>query len=345
MSEFKGKKIEIGCRFKADGNTPEKGIYIDNLKIITDEKEIFTDNGEGVSGFSLEGFSLIDGREYNNQYYLLEWRNGENGLVDQGLNVVNIGRPGLKYNKGLVVWYVNEKYLKNKDQNVKGHPGELFVGVVDANQNPVKMKNGDEPEIIAASNYQMHDASFSLRKSNKLDIKWKGSKWIAYDTKGEVNPAFEDSTNYTAAGYNITNGLILNKLGLKVFITDESKDSSTTKIHIAKYKNGSQAMLQEDFIIKEIKMLSDKIYVETKDRYADKAYVEYEGKDGQREQVELTLNNDGKYEGNIGFISTDKLANWKIGYMIFEDEEGNAKAIYNKDVYKIFGANLKISKN
>lgn len=344
LNEFKGKKIELGFRFKADGNTPEKGIYIDSLKVSADGKEIFTDNGEGIAAFNLEGFSLIDGREYNNQYYLLEWRNGENGLVDQGLNVVNIGRPGLKYNKGLVVWYINEKYLKNKDQNVKEHPGELFVGVVDANQNPVKMKNGDEPEIIATSNYQMHDASFSLRKVNKLDIKWKNSKWIAYDTKSEINPVFEDSTNYTAAGYNSTNGLILNKLGLKVFVTDESKDSSTAKIHIAKYKDGSQARVQEDSIIQEIKIIGDRIYVEAKDKYGDKAYVEYEGKNGQREQVKLTLNNEGKYEGNIGFLSTDKGANWKIRYVIFEDAEGNAKAVYNKDIYKIFGANLKIIK-
>lgn len=345
LSQFKGKKVQLGFRLKTDTNTPEDGMYIDDLKVTANNNVIFEDNAEGESKFDFEGFSKSDCVDRENQYYMLEWRNSKNGLVDKGLKTINIGYPGLQYDPGLTVWYINENYAKDGpggiDQNVAAHPGGLFAGVVDADQTPVTYQYEDQaspkPDRIF---YQMHDATFSLRPSSpvKIEGSYNGKKYVVLDDHTFMNPEFNDADDYTASNVNKQYGLSLVNYGLRVYVTDESKDRSTAKIHIARYTNGSKCAKQDDSVIKNIKVEDNKLYVQTDDEYGDKAYVRYVGKDNAKQEVVLNLK-DGKYEGNADFLK-DEDANWQIDCIILIDEDGNAKAIYNKQVHKIFGTNL-----
>ncbi|WP_410506338.1 immune inhibitor A domain-containing protein [Haloimpatiens sp. FM7315] len=342
LSEFSGKKIQWGFRFRTDANTKEEGIYIDNINITSEDKKIFEDNAEGDSRFNFEGFSISDGYERSSHYYLLEWRNNENGLVDNGLSTINIGRPGLKYDAGLVMWYINNKYAGAKpDQEVKNHPGELFAGVVDADQEPIVYCYEDGRYGTDRANYQMHDAAFSLKPGSDFKMEanvGKSNHYTVMDKQTYANPCFEDVKNYTAT-YNKEIGLKLEKYGLKVFVTDESKDRSTVKLHIAKYKDGSQITTQDKSLIKEIKENDGKVYVKTDKIYGDKMYVDYIGKYNKRRQIMLQLK-DGVYEGEAKFLEEEKDVDWKIEFLILYDKSGNAKALYNKDVYGIFGVTL-----
>ncbi|HAK41603.1 MAG TPA: hypothetical protein DCM59_01265 [Clostridium sp.] len=341
LSQFKGKKVDFRFRFRSDSNTPEEGIYFDDIKIVDNGSTLFADNSEGESKFNLNGFKQSDGVEVYDHYYLLEWRNsGAGTLVDQGLQTINIGRRSLEYDPGLVMWYINGKYDGFKpDQDTNEHPGELCVGVVDADQNPVTYKYTYGESGADKMNYQMHDAAFSLRPGSNLEVKGGSDKntFTVKDNNTFMNPVFNDSNDYTANYWGDPSGLILKNYGLKVFVTDESKDRSTAKIHIAREIDGSQYTLQENDLIKAIKVENDRLYITSDDEYSEKAYVEYVGKDNAKQQLVLNYK-DGKYVGNAEFLAEDN--EWKISHVIFMDKVGNAKAIYNKEVQKIYGADF-----
>lgn len=342
LSAFKDKKIDLRFRFKTDSNTPEDGIYIDDIKITADNNVKFTDNAEKDSMFNFNGFGKSDGAISYNHYYLLEWRNsGAESLVDKGLKTINIGRKGLEYDPGLVVWYINEKYAGFKpDQNTAGHPGELFAGIVDADQTPVTYRYEKSGQSGADNvNYQMHDAAFSLKPTSTLKIEKSTNtdKYYIEDNHTFMNPVFNDSKDYTASSYNSEAGLKLKNYGLKVFVTEESKDRSTAKLHIAKYKDGSNTTAQDSSLLTSLKVENNKLYVGTKAKYGDKAYIEYVNKDNKKQEVVLNYEN-GKYVGDVSFLSQDN--SFKISHIILIDGAGNAKAVYNNEVHKIFGADF-----
>ncbi|MEG0307298.1 MAG: immune inhibitor A [Clostridium sp.] len=341
LSGFADKKIDIRFRFKSDSNTSEEGIYFDEIKIVDSDKKIFVDNAEGATKFNLDGFKQSNGIEVYDHYYMLEWRNsGAGTLVDQGLKNINIGRPGLEYDPGLIIWYINQKYNGFKpDQNASNHPGEVCVGIVDADQNPIKYEYKNGKSGIDKMNYQMHDAAFSLRTGSKLEING-GSGEDAYTVKDNsqfMNPIFSDGNDYTGNYSGVPSGLTLKNYGLKVFVTDESRDRSTAKVHIASGNDGSKYTMQQNDLIKAIKSENDKIYITPNTQYGDNAYVEYVGKDNEKQQVVLNYE-DGKYVGDAKFLVGGN--DWKISHVIFTDKFGNSKAIYNKEVQKIFGVDF-----
>lgn len=84
---------------------------------------MFSDDAEGENKFKLNGFVVSNGFEKKKHYYYLEWRNYAGS--DKGLNTV----AGITDNRGLVVWYADDSF---KDNWVKQHPGEGFLGVVDS---------------------------------------------------------------------------------------------------------------------------------------------------------------------------------------------------------------------
>ena len=342
LSKFKGKKIEFRFRFRTDSNTPEDVIYIDDIKINDGTTNIFKDNAETESKFNFDGFEKNDGKDKPyNHYYMLEWRSsGAETLVDKGLQTINVKRPTLEYDPGLLVWYINEKYDGSvKDQSVLNHPGKLFAGIVDADQNPITYEYVNGEKGTSGINYQMHDAAFSLRPGSNLNMN-VGSGENAYSVKDKntfMNPMFNDSNDYTASHYNPASGLILKNYGLKIFVTEESKDRSTAKIHIAKEKDGSKSTTQEQDLIKMVKAENGKLFVTPTAQYGEKAYAEYVNSKNEKKQVTLEYK-DGKYVADATFLSGKN--DWKMSHIIFIDAAGNAKAIYNKEVHKIFGADL-----
>lgn len=405
LSKYAGKKIDLTFYFWTDSNTPEEGIYIDDIIISGVEKDeeeikldiseeqtnpgesensieskqecedvqdvkqdaenksqessektwvtVFEDDADGEPKFDLSGgFTQSTGKIESDHYYLLEWRNSEEGKVDEGLKYVYYKWPNVSYDPGLLVWYVNEMWTTSygrPDQQTADHPGECFAGVVDADQNPIvwEMKDGSSSGIDARGDFMMHDAAFSLREEEELRVEWSNGA-ISKDNYRFMVPEFNDEKDYTNPSKPEA-GLILPKYGLKVLVTEENKDRSKAKVHIMKgdIENNS-ADYSDGLNVKNIKIEGNTIIVEAenkglRDNLGEKAYMGYIKKDDKgntieaKEQLVLV---DGIYKCSTDFLEKFEKGKYKVNFIILEDAEGNARAIYNSKVHSGYGMDL-----
>ncbi|MDQ0974335.1 immune inhibitor A [Neobacillus niacini] len=224
LSAYAGKNIELKFNYWTDVAVSLTGFYVDDISISVNGKSVLTDDAEGTSSFKLEGFTKDEGKFLSNRYYLLEWRT-HNG-VDIGLKNIRRGASLMSYDKGLVVWYVDESY---GDDNWTGiHPGEGFLGVVDADQHT----NYWSDKAVGSTRYQMHDAAFGLNKSEKMFLNYPG-QFTMTDNFTQRNPLFDDSANYSNPGL-VDAGRNVPKYGLKFRVVGESPDGTVGKVLIFK---------------------------------------------------------------------------------------------------------------
>jgi immune inhibitor A len=224
LSAYAGKNIELRLNYWTDVAVSLTGFYVDDISITVDGSKVFTDDAEGSSRFELDGFNTDQGKFFSNRYYLLEWRT-HNG-VDIGLKNIRRGASLMSYDKGLVVWYVDESY---GDDNWTGiHPGEGFLGVVDADQHT----NYWSDKAVGSTRYQMHDAAFGLSKTEKMFLNYPG-QFTMTDNFTQRNPLFDDSANYSNPGL-VDAGRNVPKYGLKFRVVGESSDGTVGKVLIFK---------------------------------------------------------------------------------------------------------------
>jgi immune inhibitor A len=225
LSAFAGQKIQLQFRSMSDWATNLDGFFTDNVKVTADGAEVFFDGAEGDSLFTLNGFEKHDGKYTTDHYYLLEWRS-HNG-VDAGLNHIRRGNSLMSYDKGLVVWYVDESY----DNNWTGvHPGDGFLGVVDADQHSMTWSD----KAVASSRYQVHDAAFGLSKTEKMALDYSDLLGVTMkDNFTQRNTLFDDSANYSNPGL-VDSGRNITSYGLKFRVVGESADGTVGKVFIFK---------------------------------------------------------------------------------------------------------------
>ena len=368
LSNYAGKKIDLKFYFWTDGNTPEKGIYIDDIAVSGISAESFdpanpeanytdikTDDAEGDSIFDLSGgFSKSTGKINSEHYYLLEWRNVQEGKIDEGLAHVYYGWPEIGYDPGLLVWYVNKMYANSyygkPDQQVKDHPGECFAGVVDADQNPVgyDYKDGkyyDDKRV----DFNMHDAAFSLRMENKFTHNWGGGT-VTKEISPYMVPDFDDSKDYTNPS-NTQSGLNLPSYGIKILVTEEAKDRSSAKIHILNSSLNNKPVDYSDGLnVKKISVKGNNLELQVEnddsdddDDLGDKAYISYIKKNTDGTVVEAKeelLLIKGVYKCSVDFLKNIEKGIYKVNFVVLEDEDGNARAIYNSEVHSGYGMDL-----
>ncbi|MDY0404272.1 immune inhibitor A [Virgibacillus sp. 179-BFC.A HS] len=226
LSDYAGQNIQLQFRSMTDWATNMDGFFVDNVKVTANGSEVFSDGAEGDAAFTLDGFTKSEGKSYTKHYYLLEWRT-HNG-VDEGLAHIRRGASLMSFDPGLVVWYVDDSY----DNNWTGqHPGEGFLGIVDADQHA----NTWSDHTLGSTLYQMHDAAFSLNKSEKMFLDYSSTYdgLTMKDNFTKRTPLFDDSQNYgntqiTDAGRNIP------KYGLKFRVVGQSDDGTVGKVMIYK---------------------------------------------------------------------------------------------------------------
>ncbi|MEH7495013.1 immune inhibitor A domain-containing protein [Neobacillus niacini] len=223
LSEYAGQEIQLQFRSMTDWGANLEGFFVDNIKVTADGNELFTDGAEADSTFTLNGFAKHNGKISAKHYYLLEWRS-QNG-VDQGLKNIRRGASLMSYDPGLVVWYVDETY---GDNWTGVHPGDGFLGVVDADQQTLSW----DIKALATTRYQMHDAAFGLRKSEKMYINYPG-QFTLTDNFNQRNPLFDDSADYSNPGL-VDAGRNVSKYGLKFRVVGESADGTVGKVLIFK---------------------------------------------------------------------------------------------------------------
>jgi immune inhibitor A len=225
LSAYAGQEIQLQFRSMSDWATNLDGFFADNVKVTADGNEVFFDGAEGEPEFTLDGFDKHDGKYTTNHYYLLEWRS-HNG-VDEGLKNIRRGASLMSFDPGLVVWYVDESY----DNNWTGdHPGDGFLGVVDADQHTNYWSNKN----VGTSRYQLHDAAFSLNKSSKMFLDYSAINGTTLkDNFTQQSPLFDDSADYSNPGL-VDSGRNVPNYGLKFRVTGESSDGTVGKVLIFK---------------------------------------------------------------------------------------------------------------
>ncbi|WP_278245289.1 immune inhibitor A domain-containing protein [Clostridium sp. BL8] len=231
LTAFKGKNVEVKFEYQTDTYSFGAGFYVDDIKLLDGSNLLFSDNAEETPKFIMNGFKQDTGVVYAPHYYLVEWRNHHG--VDKGLANIGVLGQTLAYDPGMVVWYVDDYY----SDNWRGvHPGEGYLGVVDADQNSVlwRFADGKTPSSLASGRYQMHDAAFSKNKETDININTDVELGRSpVDLYRFTEPNFNDSNNYSNVEIP-TLGTNIPKYGLKIQIANQAKDNSSASIIIKK---------------------------------------------------------------------------------------------------------------
>ncbi|MFC4558309.1 immune inhibitor A domain-containing protein [Virgibacillus kekensis] len=223
LSKYAGQEIKIQFRYMTDWATNMDGFFADNVTVTADGEEVFFDGAEGEPVFDLNGFEKDNGKYTSNHYYLLEWRT-HNG-VDEGLAHIRRGASLMSYDEGLVVWYVDESY----DNNWTGaHPGDGFLGVVDADQHTLYWSDG----AVGSTRYQIHDAAFNYEKTEKMFLNYPG-QFTMTDNFTKRTPLFSDSADWSNPGL-VDAGRNVPEYGLNFRVTGQSDDGTVGKVLIFK---------------------------------------------------------------------------------------------------------------
>ncbi|WP_349410804.1 immune inhibitor A domain-containing protein [Pseudalkalibacillus sp. SCS-8] len=225
LTQYAGKQIELRIHYWTDMAVAEKGLYIDDIRIYVNDKPFLHDNAESVPKFRMHGFKKDKGKFSSKQYYLLEWRNHHG--VDMGLKHILRGNSLMEYDPGLVVWYIDESYTDNWTGD---HPGEGFVGVVDAHQHTLEWSDGS----IASTKYQINDAAFGIVNTNEEFLDYGDTLGISL-TSPELrgDRSFYDGDDFLNSGL-LDAGRNIPDFGLHFVVIAHTKDKSTALIGIYK---------------------------------------------------------------------------------------------------------------
>ncbi|MDO6708424.1 immune inhibitor A domain-containing protein [Photobacterium sp. 1_MG-2023] len=231
LSQWAGQQVTLGFDYVTDGGLAMDGLYLDNLVLDVDGAVTAIDNGESGSTFAFNGYKLSDGFHDAAHYYLLQWRNHTG--VDEGL--ANIKRMGqlMSFEPGLIVWYVDESMTDNW---VGKHPGEGWLGVVDADQNALVWANSGQ---AAQTRFQVRDAAFSLNDQAPLRL---------VDATGDVledmsligNANFSDAEDYSSP-MSPDSGRKLTEFGLMIDVVEQDQNNEYGVVRLSKVADQNQA--------------------------------------------------------------------------------------------------------
>ncbi|MCJ8271667.1 MAG: immune inhibitor A, partial [Psychrosphaera sp.] len=182
---------------------------------------VLTDGAEGSSSFTLNGFDANHGYKESEHYYLLEWRN--HAGVDKGLQHVS---RVISYEPGLLIWYRDTSMENNA---VGDHPGESWIGVIDADVQPMYWTSG----ALASNRYQLRDATFSLTptQSPMTYTSWTGN---SVTDLYPLNYSQMADWNYYQNPWSPQSGRILQHYGMYITVEGQSADRSQGKIRVRK---------------------------------------------------------------------------------------------------------------
>ncbi|MCW8999000.1 MAG: immune inhibitor A, partial [Kangiellaceae bacterium] len=203
ISQFKGQTVTVKFEYKSDSNTGGYGLTVDEIKVLDGTSEIYTDGAESDGVATLAGYSRItsqrDGLPQNYWVQLRSHNGPDNGLSTRS------------YDHGVVIWFADSKFA---DNNSSDHPGEGFVGVVDADQ--VLIGTSD-------TGVQVRDAAFSMFSQTPY----------SGDTNLAAKTLFSDADDYSAPT-QAESGIKLPVHGLNIEVVNQAADSSTATIRVSR---------------------------------------------------------------------------------------------------------------
>ncbi|GLX80503.1 peptidase M6 [Thalassotalea insulae] len=238
LAAYQNQTVTIKIEYITDTYVSEYGLVIDELKVVSNEEVIFSANAETAGSESLAGgFIRTQTWSQNPQYYFIQLR--EHDLTDKYLLNEN-------YDHGVLIWYHSPGV---KDNQVNSHPGDVLIGVVDADQKPIKQGGS-----YRNTNFQISDAAFS---------QYPQSVWVNGDDQLAAVSKFDDTLDYSAP-YQPASGINLPTLGLTMEITSQQSDSSAAIISLTKsltaHIGAEQHGLTVSFTVNDDNAIADTSY-------------------------------------------------------------------------------------
>ncbi|MGA8941796.1 MAG: immune inhibitor A domain-containing protein [Thermoactinomyces sp.] len=225
LTPYAGKKIRIEFNYVTDIGLALEGFYVDNIAVTANGNTIFSDDVEGEPKFVTDGFQVFDGAKLPfEQFYLVEWRTHHG--MDRALAHLRREDTMMKYDPGMVVWYYDARW--GEDNRTGLHPGEGFLGVVDAHQRGHYWNDG----TVGSTRYQVNDAAFGFRPTSAIDIHYLGYT-MKYDPLPGI-PVFHDHRDYSSP-FNPDGGKILPRYGIGIKLKKEI-GSKAVLVEVSKTK-------------------------------------------------------------------------------------------------------------
>jgi M6 family metalloprotease-like protein/LPXTG-motif cell wall-anchored protein len=229
LSAYVGKEIDLRIVYYTDPYVAMPGLYVDDLAVSVDGVVVVSDDAESeTSDFVFDGFTKTDGKVTSTHYYLIEWRNWTAADVALG-NTTRGDGTVLTHDPGMVVWYVDDYYGDNWTGE---HPGDGFIGVVDAHQATATWTDNGE---AAATRYQIQDAAFSLNATDEmfLDYGFAYGEGVGMALAAQpAEPTFNDANDYSNPGL-VDAGRNVPAYGLEISVTNQAADMSTGDIFLS----------------------------------------------------------------------------------------------------------------
>ena len=207
LSDFANQNVTIEIEYITDESAGGYGFAADDIKITSGATTAFSNGAETLFPVILNGFSrIMDTSSVTNHHYYVQLRN--NTVTDSALSTID-------YDPGILIWYGNDDV---DDNNTSQHPGEVSIGVVDADQTLIKRNNQTR-----TTEYQLRDAAFSLYNQSAS----------SNDTSLTNNALFNDKNDYSSP-LQPESGINLPILGLNIEVLTQASDSSTATILLSK---------------------------------------------------------------------------------------------------------------
>lgn len=207
LSAYAGQNATIEIAYITDRYTGGYGFVADNIEIKTAEQTLFSDGLEETSSIVLNGFfKQSDSIDMAPSHYYVQLRS-QNGVDSDFVNS--------KFDDGILIWYRDTGVENNQ---VNKRPGRVFLGVVDADQNPIKSGSA-----IRNTGTQIRDAAFSQFDQSTFN----GDEHLTAIT------TFDDKLDYSAP-YQPASGIKLPTIGLKMSVDSQVSGSETATITLSR---------------------------------------------------------------------------------------------------------------
>ncbi len=240
LTAYAGQAVKVRFAMVNDAAYHELGFSVDNIAI---DGTVLTNVEDGAPTWPLNGFRVMDGSSFTliyDQYYLAENKtyDGYDKTLSQGPYSFDYALTApnkvdqYKYQDGLLVWYVNGRYL---DNDVSSHPGGGQAIPVDSNPEYEYWTNtAGTPVAYATGNLNAFDATFDVDQTDGLHLSREnagGTRKFDVDAEPSV-PVFEDTDPlaYWDDSDDITSWFSTQVAGIGTEIQVVSSDESTGKM-------------------------------------------------------------------------------------------------------------------
>ena len=206
LTDYQGQSVTITIEYVTDQSVGGYGIVLDAIEVNDGSSAVFSADAEADGQVSLTGFRRDSSvKTTADQNYFVQLRS------HRGLDA---GLLRERYDHGVVLWFADQNF---SDNNVELHPGQGFLGVVDADQ--VLARSGS---TILESKQQVRDAAFRrFVQEEKTD-----------DTHLTAIYSFDDRYDYSSPE-SPQSGLLLPDHKLVMSVLEQAADSRSARVFLS----------------------------------------------------------------------------------------------------------------